>query len=105
MTAQAGQPRPMAEWMRMLDQIEEALGRSLARVEEPAAAAPPVGGGAADAAFARLEERLSRVADRLDDATRQVQEADADVAAGADGVRRWLDALAASRRRLADAAA
>ena len=105
MTAAPGEARPTAAWLRMLDQVEETLGRSLACAEAPAASPPPDGEGAAAAALRRLDEGFGHIETRLGDARRQADEADAELAAAADAVRGWLDSLKATQQRLTEWAA
>jgi hypothetical protein len=104
MMASSTEARPIATWMQVLDQIEGAVGRQLAQVEEPAA--PEVGAGpTAKTPLQILDERLAQMRTRLDRAERDAAEVDAALNTEAEAYQRWTESMTAARRRLADWAA
>jgi hypothetical protein len=94
--------RTTAGWLRMLDQVEATLTRSLAGAGELEAPASPSATGAAEATLRRLDERLAAAQARLDAAGRQVDAVDAELGAEADAFRGWIDGLATARKRLTE---
>jgi hypothetical protein len=100
--------RPLAVWLRVLGQIEEALGKALAQWGEPEALRPPAtsaeGGTAARAALQNLDQRLERMRTSLELAGRHAAEVEALLAAESRAVEGWLRSIAARRQRLAGGA-
>jgi hypothetical protein len=96
--------RTMAGWLRMLDQVDATLTRSLAGGDEPDAAAPPSAPGAAEAALRRVVERQATAQARLDAAASHADALDAELGKEADASRAWIEGLAAARKRLMDGA-
>jgi len=89
--------------MRVLDEIEGAVSRRLALVEEPRAAtadaAPP-----APTPLQVLDDRLAQMQARLERAEQDARDADAVLLREAEAHRRWTEETATARRRLADRA-
>jgi hypothetical protein len=86
--------------MQVLDQIEGAVGRRLAQVEEP----PPEvdAGPTTKTPLQTLDERLTQMRMRLDRAERDAAEVDAALNTEAEAYQRWTESMTAARRRLAD---
>jgi chromosome segregation ATPase len=100
MKASSTEARPIATWMQVLDQIEAAVGRRLAQVEEPPPdleAAPTT-----KTPLQTLDERLAQMRARLDQAERDAAEVDAALNTEAEAYQRWTESMTAARRRLAD---
>jgi hypothetical protein len=95
-----GPGQQASAWLEMLEHIQESLRRSLEQAEPPPEQPAPVADGG-PAALKTLDERLGRLQGRLAKAERDTAGADAALADAADGLRRWLEALTATRARLA----
>jgi hypothetical protein len=94
-----------------LDAIQQVLERTIAAAverEQALASAPTEAAGAGGGAWLRLleplEARLRAFQECADWAGQEAAEADAALAAGAEALRRWLDAAGANRQRLAGGA-
>jgi hypothetical protein len=90
-------------WTQVLEAMQRSLAEALAAVGEPAApAAAPERRPPWQDALARLDGRLGQ----LDASSRQAEQGatavEAELAGGAEAVRRWLAAAAANRQALAD---
>jgi hypothetical protein len=104
MTAEATQGRSVAEWMRVLDEIEQSLAGRLAETPEP----PPVHAPRetpSAAPLQALDGRLAQLQGRLDQAERDAAEAEVVLRSEAEAHQQWTDRMMAARRRLADWAA
>ncbi|HVS36012.1 MAG TPA: hypothetical protein VMS17_10570 [Gemmataceae bacterium] len=104
MTAELMQERPIAAWMQVLEIIEEALARRLAEVEDPPPAVGDVG-SPAQTLLQALDERLTVMQGRLDQAERDAAEADDPLRTETEAYQRWTETMTAARRRFADWAA
>ena len=96
------QDRPITAWIRVLDEIEGAVSRRLALVEEPPSAtadAPP-----APTPLQVLDDRLAQMRARLERAEQDARDADAVLQQEAEAHRRWTEGMTTARRRLADRA-
>ncbi len=87
----SSQSRPIAVWMKMLDDIDQALAESLARaVEQPVSpAVTDENIGAALQAMRRLDERLANLQARLDRAAVGAAGTDAALAGQAAVLDNW----------------
>ena len=87
----------MTNWLPVIERMEEALARMLARAELPPAdsAGPP-----SVAPPPSLDEVLAPAAERLAEAERQVLAADALLEEASRGLEAWRSGLAALRARL-----
>jgi hypothetical protein len=101
MTASSTEGRPIGAWLQVLEQIEGALARRLAQVEEPNAPEAETG-PKAKTPLQILEERLAQMRTRLDRAEREAAEVDAALNTEAEAYQRWTESMTAARRRLAD---
>jgi hypothetical protein len=102
------EPRPLAAWLRALDEIEATLARWLPPAAELAPAAPAAAGDlpAAQMPLALLDERLAGgFQNCLDRAERNAAEADTLLTGEVQALEGWLAALAAARQTLAGTAA
>jgi hypothetical protein len=99
-------PRALAAWLEVLDQIDQTLDRSLALAAEPPAApeTPGLAGQAAAAALGSLDDRLGRIEGGLARAGEQAALADAALTAEVEALEGWLKEARALRERLAAAA-
>jgi hypothetical protein len=105
-------PEPAApfpvRWGDVLARVEQALAAALeaaaqreqALPEQPPDPAPTLGG--LDEGLARFGERLRGLAECAGRAEQTVAAADADLTAGEEALREWLQAAEAARRKLAD---
>jgi len=104
MTALSTEVRPIAAWMRVLDQIESSVELRLAQVEEPPG--PDADSGpTAKTPLQILDERLAQIRTRLDRAERDAAEVDAALHTESGAYQHWTASMTAARRRLADWAA
>ena len=96
-------------WMQVLEAMQRSLAQALAAAgeppPEPAAGPAPAGGPPPwQAALDQLDRRLGQ----LEASTRRAQEGaaamDAELAAGAETLRQWLAAAAATRQSLVNGA-
>jgi hypothetical protein len=101
MTTEAAEPRPIAAWMKVLDQIEATLARQMASVENTA---PPAADAKlpAQSPMSALDDRLAQMQTCLDQAEREAAVTDAALRAEGEAYQRWTETMTATRRKLAD---
>ena len=100
MTAESTETRPIAAWMQVLEQIESTLAQQMASVDEgesPGEARPR-----ASTPLHVLDERLTKMQARLDQAERDAALTDAALRAEGEAYQRWTESMTATRRRLSD---
>lgn len=100
MTTQSTEARPIAAWMKVLEQIETTLARQMALVEEvapPSAAKQP-----ARTPLHVLDERLGQMQARLNQAERDAAVTDAALRTEGEAYQRWADGMTMTRRKLSD---
>jgi hypothetical protein len=97
----------MAEWLRVLDRVQEALEQALADadVHDRAAAAPrPADDGPARRALGRIDDCLAGLRERLAAAGGVAAELEQALAADESAVRAWQAAATVAAERLGAAA-
>jgi hypothetical protein len=102
-------PESMADWMRVLDQVQDSLTRALREADEHERALAESeradAGGDVGAAehhcLDRIDERLRGLQAHLDAAGRTAAAVEALLAEDEREARAWADLAAAARRRLA----
>jgi hypothetical protein len=89
-------------WPQVLANMQQALAQALAAAAEPPAGVEPRPAPAWQDVLDRLEERLGRLEAGCQEAAQAAATRDADLAGGAEALRRWLTTVAANRQRLAE---
>jgi hypothetical protein len=87
MTTPVPDTLPLAEWMQVLDQIDQALAEWVDKVVEPAGALPPP--TTTRPPREGLDERLGRLQETLDRCAANAAAADAALAAEAGALDGW----------------
>jgi hypothetical protein len=104
MPTQLTESRPTSAWTEVFDQMQDALTATLAATPEPPTLEDEAFGDI-PAAVQQLDDQLARLQASLEAAERKAAETDAWLRMEADALQRWLDALQANQRKLAEWAA
>lgn len=97
-------------WGEMLDQVQQSVTLALERADQrlrvldAATVAAPASSAALAQQQVRCDEARRRLDASVDEAGRQVQDADAALAVTEESLRSWLHACAAAQRTLAERA-
>jgi hypothetical protein len=94
----AMEERPMAAWMQVLGQIDEALAKTLDQWPEPET--QEAGGSTARHTLRYPDERFARLQACLDQAGREAAEVEALLTAQLQAVENWFRSTAEIRQRL-----
>jgi hypothetical protein len=96
--------RPLAAWLQILGQIEEAVAKTLERWGEPVIPAPPptpeADCSAARVVLQNIDQRFERMRTCLELAGRHAAEVEALLAAESREVEDWLLSVTAKRQTL-----